>query len=356
MTATVHLIAPEDFDDLGRPSGGNHYDRQLASGLADLGWQVSPHRVPGRWPWPDAIELDRLNRVLAAIPDGSLVLVDGLIGSTLPDVVVPVARRLRLAMLVHMPLGGAPLGHEVNDADTLEATVLAAVAAVVTVSAWSRDTLLKRYRLAPERVHVALPGTDPADLAAPTPAGDRLVCVAAVTRHKGHDTLVDALDRIAHLRWRCSCVGPLDREPEFVASVRRRLGVSPIADRVTLAGQRIGPELAETYGATDLAVLASRVESYGMVVTEALSRGIPVVASSVGGVPEAVGTLPDGRRPGLLVQPDEPAALAAALTDWLSDARMRSDLRRAARERRTALPGWASTARRVDAVLKEISS
>ena len=356
MTWTVHLIAPEDFDDLARPSGGNHYDRRLASGLADLGWQVRPHRIPGRWPWPDAIELDRLNRILAAIPGGSLVLVDGLIGSTVPDVVVPAARRLRLAMLVHMPLGGAPLGHEVDDADALEATALAAVAAVVTVSAWSRDTLLTRYPLAPEEVHIAQPGADPAVLAPPTPAGDRLVCVAAVTRHKGHDTLVDALDRIAHLRWRCTCVGPLDREPEFVADLRRRLGASPINDRVTLAGQRIGPQLAETYAATDLAIVASRVESYGMVVTEALSRGIPVLASSVGGVPEAVGTLPDGRRPGLLVQPDEPAALAAALSDWLSDSQLRCDLRRAARERRAALPGWESTARRVDAVLKEISS
>src|SRR4051812_31096258 len=107
VTGTVHLIAPEGFAEVDRPSGGNHYDRQLAWGLANLGWQVRTHRVPGRWPWPDASELDRLNRVLAAIPGGSLVLVDGLIGSTVPDIVVPAARRLRLAMLVHMPLGGA---------------------------------------------------------------------------------------------------------------------------------------------------------------------------------------------------------------------------------------------------------
>ena len=50
-------------------------------------------------------------------------------------------------------------------------------------------------------------------------------------------------------------------------------------------------------------VLPSRKETYGMVVTEALSRGIPVIASDVGGVPEALGAAPGGAQPGLLVPP-----------------------------------------------------
>ena len=79
-----------------------------------------------------------------------------------------------------------------------------------------------------------------------------------------------------------------------------------------------------------------------MVVTEALARGLPVVATQVGGVPEALGQGADGTRPGLLVPPDDAGALGAAL---------RARLRRAASERRATLGGWSSTASTVADVL-----
>jgi glycosyltransferase involved in cell wall biosynthesis len=352
---TVELIVPADFDDPLRASGGDHYDRRLAAGLAGLGWRVRPHPVAGQWPWPDAIALDRLTRVLSEIADDSLVLVDGLIGSTLPDVFVPAARRLRLAVLVLMRLGDSPMGHEVDDASAREQAVLEAAAAVVTVSAWTRDDLVERYALPPDRLRIALPGTEPAELAEPAARGNRLLCVAAVTEHKGHDILVDALERITDLDWDCTCVGSLDREPGFVEQLRRRVDRDRFGDRFRLTGPRAGDELADSYAGADLVVLPTRVESYGMVLTEALARGIPVVASAVGGVPEAVGTGRDGRRPGLLVRPGDPVALADELSRWLTDAQLRHDLRKAALERRARLPSWESTARCVDAVLRGIS-
>jgi glycosyltransferase involved in cell wall biosynthesis len=273
----------------------------------------------------------------------------------LPDVFVPAARRLRLAVLVLMPLGDSPIGHEVDDAHAREQAVLEAAAAVIAVSAWTRDDVLERYALPPDRLHIAVPGTEPARLAQPTPSGNRLLCVAAVSQHKGQDILVDALDDIIDLDWDCTCVGTLDREPDFVEQLRRRLGNGRLADRVRLIGPRAGDELADSYAAADLVVLPTRVESYGMVLTEAIARGIPVVASDIGGVPEAVGTGHDGRPPGLLVRPGDPAALADALTRWLTDGQLRDDLRQAARDRRGSLPAWESTARSVDVVLQGIS-
>jgi glycosyltransferase involved in cell wall biosynthesis len=100
-------------------------------------------------------------------------------------------------------------------------------------------------------------------------------------------------------------------------------------------------------------VLASRAETYGMVITEALARGLPVVASDVGGLTEALGQGAEGVRPGLLVPPDDPAALAAALRSWLGDAGLRARLRGAALERRDSLLGWSSTTSRVASVLAE---
>ena len=175
-----------------------------------------------------------------------------------------------------------------------ERAVLSAVAAVVTTSAWCRRRLVELYQLSADRMHVAEPGVDAAALANGTAAGGALLCVAAVTFDKGHDVLLDALSTSSDLRWHCECVGTLDRDPAFVESLRQRALDAGLDHRVEFPGPRTGVDLKGSYAAADLMVLASRAETYGMVVTEALARGVPVVASDVGGVGEALGHGADG--------------------------------------------------------------
>jgi glycosyltransferase involved in cell wall biosynthesis len=328
----VHVVLPNDIDDPATPSGGNSYDRRVCRGLTASGWSVREHAVPGAWPRPGGTERVDLARVLAGLPDGAVVLLDGLIASAVPDVLAPQARRLRLVVLVHLPLD-----------DDAEGRALAAAYAVVTTGEWTRRRLLDRYALPADRVHVAPPGVDRAPLAPGTAAGTQLLCVAAVTPHKGHDVLVDALAAVADLPWSCVCVGALTLDPGFVDRLRRRLDEHGLAERVSLVGPRTGDRLDAAYAAADLLVLASRGETYGMVVTEALARGIPVLGTAVGGLPEALGHTPDGSRPGLLVPPGEPAALAGALRRWLGDADLRARLGRSARVRRATLTDWAVT-------------
>jgi glycosyltransferase involved in cell wall biosynthesis len=220
---------------------------------------------------------------------------------------------------------------------------LSCAVAVVATSEWTRGWLLESYGLAPERVHVARPGVDAADLAAGTPAGGRLLCVAAVTPVKGHDRLVTALAGIADLSWDCTCVGALDLDPSFVDRVRGQAESGGIADRVRFTGPLVGSDLDQAYASADLLVLGSRAESFGMVATEALARGLPVVAPSVGGLSEALGRGADGTVPGLLVPAEDPPALGAALRGWLTGGPLRERLRAAALDRRTSLPTWADT-------------
>jgi glycosyltransferase involved in cell wall biosynthesis len=345
---TVHAVLPDGVDDPARPSGGNVYDRHVCNGLASLGWSVHEHAVAGFWDRPDATAFAGLAAVLQGIPDGAVVLLDGLVASTAPQVLVPQASRLRLVVLVHMPLGDRPRD---DDARAREHAVLSAAAAVVSTSAWARGRLLELYTLPADRVHVAQPGVDAAELTAGTATGGALLCVAAVAFDKGHDLLLDALMTIADLSWSCVCVGRLDRDPAFVESVRRRSMNGGLGDRVQFPGARSGAELDRSYGAADVVVLASRAETYGMVVIEALARGVPVIAADVGGVTEAMGQGADGMRPGLLVPPGDAAALAAALRSWLVDAQLRVRLRRAALERRESLPDWSSTSAVLAAVL-----
>jgi glycosyltransferase involved in cell wall biosynthesis len=347
LTREVHVVVPDGIDDPASPSGGNLYDRRVCRGLAADGWTVHERAVAGGWPSPDAAARAALGAALAALPDGAVVLADGLVACGVPEVVVPEARRLVLVVLLHLPLGdewGAP-----PELAAREREVLAAAAAVVATSPWAARRAVALHGLDPARVAVAAPGVDPAP---PVPGGDgtALLCVGALTPTKGQDLLVGALADVAHLAWTCTLTGPL-RDPAYVAAVRAAVHRHGFDGRVHLTGPLTRPALDAAYAAAGLLVVPSRAETYGMVVTEALVRGIPVLCSDAGGLPETLGRDPEGRVPGVVVQSEDAAALAMALRSWLIDSGRRAELRRRAHERASMLHGWEVTARCVATTL-----
>ncbi len=348
MTATplLHAVLPAGVDDPGRPSGGNRYDRRVLDGLRQRRRAVVEHAVAGAWPRPTADDLGRLDAVLAPLADDSLVLVDGLVATGAGSVLTAHAARLRLVVLLHMPVGPDPD----------EGEALHAAAAVVTTSAWARSRVADWYDL--RQVHVCRPGADPAPPALGSAAGGgtSFLCVAAVHPGKGHDVLLDALAQLGDRAWTLTCVGSLEVDPEHVAALQTQVYARSWERRVIFTGPLTGPALDAAYDAADLVVLPSRSESYGMVVSEALVRGLPVVASAVGGVPEALGGAPVGGAPGLLVEPDDPAALTAALLAWLDDPALRERLGRVAERRRTSVRGWDSVAADLDLVLTAVET
>jgi glycosyltransferase involved in cell wall biosynthesis len=136
--------------------------------------------------------------------------------------------------------------------------------------------------------------------------------VASLTPHKGHAVLLEAAGRVPGARVVLVGDGP-QREP--LAALAGRLG---IRDRVVFAGRRdsVWPCLR----AVDVAALASTErEGLGIALIEAMAACRPVVASRLGGIPEVV---EDGRT-GLLVDPGDAAALAAALQELAADAERR---------------------------------
>ncbi|MBL7259132.1 glycosyltransferase family 4 protein [Paractinoplanes lichenicola] len=332
---TLWAVLPGGIDDPAAPSGGNRYDRTVLSLLPD----VHELAIPGDWPSPGTAARTALHKALADIPDMSTVLIDGLVGCGVPEILEPHAARLRLILLIHLPLSDET-GLDPAAADALRAREKQAVHLATTVVATSQaaaDRVKTMHDLV--RVEVAPPGVDPAPLTEPEPSGRRLLCVAAVTPRKGQDLLVGALQNdLAGLDWECRFAGALIKPVPYEDP------------RLRFEGALHGAALDDAYGQADLFVLPSRAETYGMVVTEALARGIPVLATAVGGVPEALGTAPDGTRPGLLIPPDDRPALAAALRSWLTGAALRDRLRAAARARRETLPSWPGTASALSAI------
>jgi glycosyltransferase involved in cell wall biosynthesis len=352
VTITVlHLLVPAGAAEPARASGGNTYDLRLASALREQGAQVRVGQVDGGWPWRPGAGAGNLERALARLPDDATVVVDGLLASRLPHVMARASDRLRVVLLVHLPAGV-----DEPPARPAERQVVDGAAAVLTPSAWCRDWLVGEYGVDPARVHVARPGVDPAPVSPGTTDGASLLTVGAVSGVKGQDRLLAALAALADLPWRWTCVGSTTADPTAAAHLRRTADALGLADRVDMAGVLGGPDLVPAWSGADLLVVPSRTETYGMVVTEALARGLPVVAMDVGGVREAMGTTSEAGRPGLLVPAGDGAALATALRRWLTDAPLRESLRAAARARRRELGGWADTAARVADVVRDVAS
>jgi glycosyltransferase involved in cell wall biosynthesis len=351
----VHVVLPGIVDDPRRPSGGSVYDDHVCRGLARYGWDVRRYIVRSDRPGPQ--ECAEVSRVLAGVPARAPVLLDGLVASAVPEALEEHASRLRLVVLLHLPAADEPLPADAaGSADPAhvaerELRALRCARAVVVPSEATRRRVLADPRLAGLPVRVASPGVDRAAVTAATAAGDRLACVAAVTWRKGHDVLLEALGTVRDLRWSLVCAGPEDPDRGFAGLVRRRIVVSGLGGRVRMLGPLAPGAVAAVYGAADLVILPSRAEPYGMVVTEALARGVPVLGTAVDGLPEALGRAPSGERPGLLVPPGDPVALARALRRWLTEPQLRRRLRMTARARRGTLPGWGATTSAVAAAL-----
>jgi len=147
-----------------------------------------------------------------------------------------------------------------------------------------------------------------------------ILCVAMHNEKKGIDVLLRAFALVRNhkpeLRLVLAGDGPLRPRLEDLA---RSLG---IADKVEFLGRQGRIEVAELLRKCDVFVLPSRSEPFGVVLVEAMACRKPIVATTVGGIPEII----ENRKNGILVRPDDHNALADALLNVLNDTTLRRDL------------------------------
>jgi len=296
--------------------------------------------LEGTFPRPSEAALARTDATLAAIPDDTRVLIDGLALGAMPVEVARHVSRLRLLGLVHHPLA-LETGIDRETAARLHASERRALAAVRHVIVTSARTVsaLADLDVPADRITVVEPGTDPAPVARGSQSNEvRLVCVASLSPRKGHAILFRALGMLRSFRWHLDCVGSADRDPQTDVALRQVLREEGIEDRVRLVGEADAPEVSAYYDRSDVFVLPTLYEGYGMVVAEALARGLPVISTPTGAIADLVTD-----DVGVLVAPGDIDGWREALRR-VFDADVRARLATGARAKRARLRRWEAAA------------
>jgi glycosyltransferase involved in cell wall biosynthesis len=332
------------------PTGGYTYDRRLVLALREAGWWVDVLSLSGPWPHPDPAALAVAAEMVASLPDGTLVVADGLAFGALHDLAAQHNERLRWVALVHHPLHlETGLTDAVREQLLDDETRALRHARQVVVTSASTALDVAAMGVPPAQIAVVEPGTDPVPTSS-TPGREgplRLLCVATLTARKGHSLLLQALAGLTHLDWELHNVGSTTRDPDTAAHLLAL--AAPLGERVVWHGEMDAQALQAHYADADVFVLASLHEGFGMVITEALAHGLPVVASDGGALAQ---TLPADA--GLQVPAGEVAPLQAALARVLSDAALRARLAAGARAAAAHLPSWPMQAARFAAVLESV--
>ena len=347
------LAIPGDIE---TRTGGYHYDRRLLAELRTLGWEVAHVPLGSSFPDPTRADMQTAASRLAALPADCSVIVDGLaLGAmereVLDDVSAPIVA------LVHHPLA-----HETGLSASRRAELfrserdnLALAAEIIVTGPHTARVLAAEYGVPPARITVARPGSDRPHNGSPGTIQEKadpplILSVGIQIPRKGHDVLLYALARLRARRWQAVIAGGAF-DPGHAALLARLVADLGLSVRVRLAGRVPGAALADLYAQAHVFALATRHEGYGIVFDEAMAHGLPIVSCATGAVPDTVAP-----GAGLLVPPDDPAAVAAALARLLDDAETHATMAAASAAAGAALPGWDMTARQVAAVLDRVAA
>jgi glycosyltransferase involved in cell wall biosynthesis len=335
--------------DLNLPTGGYAYDRHVLARLAGQGVEARHLELPGSFPAPSAGDLAATERLIAAADARAVLLVDGLAYGAMPaDLVARI--RQPIVALVHHPLcleAGLDAARQAHLRDT-ERAALGLARAVIATSPTTARTLIADFAVPGRKLTVAEPGTEPAPRATGTGKPLAILSVGSIVPRKAYDVLVRALSPLAGLDWRLTIAGADDRSPEALAALTSAIADTGLGARVTLTGAATQSQLDALYAAADLFVLPSLFEGYGMVLAEAMARGLPIVCTTGGAAAE---TAPADAA--LKVPPGDAAALGAAIGHVLRDAAARRAMGAASWAAGRALPRWDDTARIIAAVLRK---
>ncbi len=342
---TRRPIVYAEFADYDRATGGYVYNARLCNELAGLGWSVNRLELPPGFPELSGAASEEIARLLAAIPDGSIVMIDQVcLGPIVELALHQQTARLHWIEIFHHPMvhdlpHGSPAWTRV---DQIERAALDVPELIITSSESTARTLLADYSVPASMLVTAPPGFERVQ-PNPARAGSgpiRLLSVGAIVPRKGYLALIEALAGLPMTTdWSLHIVGNPDRDPGHAAAIAAQIVSIGLGDRVRLMGKLSDNDLAREWAAADLYVSASEHEGFGMAVGEAVMRGLPVVTTSAGAVGDWL-----GRDCAIVLPNGDVAALRTAIAALIEQPERRVAMRRAALVASAALPTWPASA------------
>lgn len=355
MDKQLIFVYPGDLSAL---TGGYAYDRRIVEGLQTLGWQVQLISLGDGYPFPSKEQLDQAASLLLRLDVGVPMLVDGLALGVLSDLVPLLSKRHPIVGLVHHPLAfeSGLSRDQVTTLQKSETQSLGHVKKVVANSPKTARDLTDFYGVPSHHVTVVLPGTDryvamQTSFTKPqqSPRPIQLLSVGAVIPRKGFDVLVEALYSLKSLSWTLTIAGDVTRDTNAFAHLKEVIRRCSLEDRIHVLGAVSDVELRQLYATSDVFVLASLYEGYGMVFAEAMANGLPIVATTGGAIADTV-----PKQAGLLVNPGNVASLSDAIKLLIEDGAYRSRLAHGAKRAAAEQPTWEESVQKFDWLLNQV--
>jgi glycosyltransferase involved in cell wall biosynthesis len=314
-------------------SGGYNYDRRI----------VQARRLTG-----DTVEVIERRDFLPSNDDP--IVIDGL---ALPDFVDRTAELAdrKIIGLVHHPVSletALPEAERTRLA-AIEQRLFPALHRLIVTSETTAQTLATDFAVPQHKIMVVRPGTD--DAPRSTGSGAKtchILSIGSLIPRKGHDVLLRALARLFDLDWHLTIVGSPGRDPGHAAQLATLTEALKVTGRVTFAGEVTGPALATLWQQADLFALATHYEGYGMVVAEALRRGLPLAVTQGGAA--AVLVPIEG---GVTCAPGDVDGFSKAMRRLIFSAELRRSMGEVCWRAGQALPSWQDQGRLFGAAIEE---
>lgn len=328
------LIVPAPFDAV---SGGYAYDRRIVAGLRDAGHTMRVVELLGAHPVTDEFARDAACAAWDGIASDSRPIIDGLALPAFAGLDDALSARNAVGLIHH------PTALETGfDADqraalmTIEKRLMPRLSRIVATSETTAENLVSTFGVSRERIRIVVPGTDPAPRSPGSAAQTcHILSIGTLIPRKGHDVLLRALARLFDLDWQLTIVGSPERDPAYAQSLAALVEELGIGKQVRFAGEVVGDALEALWRQADIFALATRWEGFGMVIAEALKRGVPVAVTDGG----AAGKLVSAEA-GVVCPLDDRINLSKALRRIIFSKELRHGMAEAAWQTGAALPDW----------------
>ncbi len=343
----VNFIIPGDIN---LPTGGYRYDKRILQEWDTIGVDSNLISLEGDYPFPTKRSMQNAIASIEGFPPADISVVDGLAGGAMPEFMEALSKHTKVVALIHHPLclENGLTSKEASHLRDTEQAGLEHVCGVVTTSKATTATVNTLFGFDIDCIETVLPGVERGGLApAHTTGPVRLLCIGSLIERKGHFFLIDALAGLKHLEWELDCFGMLDEHSDLYKTLMQKIADHKMQDRITFHGSVSDDEIEHAYSQSHIFVLPSLFEGYGMAYAEAIVRGLPVIGTTAGAIPD---TVPQSC--GILVEPENTIELQNAIETLLTDKDQLNQFRLGVQASANDFPTWESSAKKFKEILE----